>query len=77
MEKAADNIHGALEPLYPTIDPNPPTFHTKDDAAKQDSVSGEESGVEGIVMGAVKRLSAALTGSGTEAKRIMQEENRA
>jgi hypothetical protein len=88
MEQAAENIHTALEPLYSTIDPNLPTFHTEDDAdvesasADESGTDGivmgaEESGTDGIVMGAVKRLSAALTGSGTEAKRIMQEENRA
>jgi hypothetical protein len=75
MEQAAENIHTALEPLYSTIDPNLPTFHTEDDADNE-SASSKESGTDGIVMDAVKRLSAALTGSGTEAKRIMQEENR-
>ena len=71
MKCAADNIHTSLEPLYSTIDPNLPTFHTAEASDEED-----EQEQTNILSWGVKHLTAALSGSGSEAKRILKEENR-
>lgn len=91
MVKAADKIHCALEPMYSTIDPNLPTFHSskiEQEPEKEKYFTQNEVGAYVKVPSqqektetswkewAVKRLSAVVSGSGETAKEFLKTEHR-
>jgi hypothetical protein len=72
MKNAADKTHLSLEPMYSTVNPNLPTFHPTD----LDDNINEEKAKEGFIQTMAGKFEAIITGSGTEAKRYLKEENR-
>jgi hypothetical protein len=91
MVNAADKIHCSMEPMFSTIDPSIPTFHTL--PTKNTSpdiplymrqhdgnfipVPSEEKKIERSLMEwATQKLDALVNGSGTQAKEFLRKERR-
>ena len=72
MVNVGNEIHSSLEPMYSTIDPGLPTFHTRKFGVEND----EDSMKDGLVQSFVQRMKSLASNSGEKAKEYLKEENR-
>jgi len=93
MDQAAEHTHRCLKPMYSTVNPNHPTFHATEWEDKTTgrnagtfikqgdkyvpSPSKKDEVAEGILSTVTKRFSALVSGSGSEAKSFLKEEDSA
>jgi hypothetical protein len=72
MQNAAEKTHLSLEPMYSTVNPNLPTFHP----TAFDETEDQDKAKENFMKKMVTHFDSLVSGSGSEAKRYLKEENR-